>query len=135
ELQPDMVTMENVPLLTSHKVFSEFLELLQGYSVHWSIVECANIGIPQTRKRLVVVASRLGEIKLDVSTAKPESPRTVRDEIGKLPAITAGQQHRRDRLHYSSTLSEMNMKRIKASKPGGTWRDWDPELIAACHRK
>jgi len=127
--------MENVSQLTSHKVFAEFLEFFSGYSVNWSIVECTAIGIPQTRKRLVLVASRLGEIKLDLSAASPGSVRTVRDEIGRLPAIAAGEQHPSDPLHYASSLSEMNLRRIRASKPGGTWRDWDPELVASCHQK
>jgi DNA (cytosine-5)-methyltransferase 1 len=38
-------------------------------------------------------------------------------------------------LHQSCELSELNLKRIRASKPGGTWRDWDTELVAACHRR
>jgi DNA (cytosine-5)-methyltransferase 1 len=116
-------------------VFNEFLGYLAGYSVHWSVVECASIGIPQTRKRLVLVASRLGHIKLDLSTAMSSSTRTVRKEISKLPPIAAGEQHPRDPLHFASSLSDTNLRRIRASKPGGTWRDWDPELIASCHRK
>jgi len=33
------------------------------------------------------------------------------------------------------SLSPLNLRRIKASRPGGTWRNWPPELQAACHRK
>lgn len=40
-----------------------------------------------------------------------------------------------DPLHQTATLSPTNLLRIRASKPGGTWRDWDPELVATCHRK
>ncbi|MEE4540641.1 DNA cytosine methyltransferase [Streptomyces sp. V4-01] len=135
DLQPDLVTMENVVQLADHEVFSEFLESLNGYSVSWAKVECTKIGVPQSRKRLVLLASKLGGHGLDLSPQFVQSPRTVRDEIGKLPPIAAGGQHPRDSLHIASSLSEINMKRIQASKPGGTWRDWDPNLIAACHRK
>ncbi|GAB2328294.1 DNA cytosine methyltransferase [Streptomyces variabilis] len=135
DLQPDLVTMENVVQLADHEVFSEFLQSLEGYSVSWAKVECKQLGIPQARKRLVLLASKLGGHGLDLSPQFVQSPRTVRQEIGKLPPIAAGEQHPRDPLHIASSLSEVNMKRIKASKPGGTWRDWDPELIAACHRK
>ncbi|MBM4829520.1 DNA cytosine methyltransferase [Actinospica acidiphila] len=134
ELQPDLVTMENVAQLAQHSVFKDFLKCLDGYAVHYSVVECAKIGVPQSRKRLVLIASKLGNagLSLDSQTAPP---RTVRQEISKLPAIAAGEQHARDPLHTAPSLSEMNMRRIRASKPGGTWRDWEPELIAACHRK
>ncbi|MFE4665564.1 DNA cytosine methyltransferase [Streptomyces sp. NPDC056716] len=135
ELQPDLVTMENVVQLADHEVFSEFLESLKGYSVSWAKVECVKLGIPQARKRLVLLASKLGSHGLDLTPQFVNSPRTVREEIGKLPVIPAGGQHSRDPLHTASSLSEINMKRIRASRPGGTWRDWDPELIAECHRK
>ena len=39
-----------------------------------------------------------------------------------------------DPIHKCSSLSKLNKKRIKASVPGGSWRDWDPKLIAACHK-
>ncbi|MFF6989292.1 DNA (cytosine-5-)-methyltransferase [Streptomyces sp. NPDC010273] len=135
ELQPDLVTMENVAQLTDHEVFTEFLESLEGYSISWSVVECTKIGVPQSRKRLVLLASKLGHHGLDLSPQFADEPKTVRQEIEKLPAIKAGEQHPKDRLHAASSLSEINMRRIMASKPGGTWRDWDPELVAACHRK
>lgn len=134
-LQPDLVTMENVSQLAGHKVFEDFLGYLKGYAVQWSVVECTKIGIPQSRKRLVLLASKLGAQGLELDYEASVPPRTVRDEIEGLPPIAAGEQHSRDPLHIACSLSETNLKRIKASKPGGTWRDWDPELIAPCHRK
>jgi DNA (cytosine-5)-methyltransferase 1 len=53
-LQPDLVTMENVPQILDHEVFGGFLESLDGYSTWWSVVECSTFGVPQTRKRLVL---------------------------------------------------------------------------------
>ena len=52
----------------------------------------------------------------------------------RLGALSAGEAAPRDKLHVSSTLSEKNLKRIKVSKPGGTWRDWPEHLVADCHR-
>jgi DNA (cytosine-5)-methyltransferase 1 len=63
-----------------------------------------------------------------------EKPKTVRQVIGRLRALSAGEAAPRDKLHISSTLSEKNLKRIKVSKPGGTWRDWPEHLVADCHR-
>ena len=133
-LQPELVTMENVPQLLDHDVFNQFLGSLRGYKKWWSVVECSSFGVPQTRKRLVLLASRLGDKGLAlVPRGRPIS--TVRRTIGDLPPIRAGERHFEDALHAASRLSSVNMQRIRASKPGGTWRDWAPSLQAACHRR
>lgn len=137
ELVPDIVTMENVPRLMSHRVFDEFTAVLEsaGYFVSNSVVKCADYGIPQTRERLVLLASRLGCIRLAPPTTPMGDGATVRAAIEHLAPIGAGQTDARDRLHQSSGLSERNVLRIQNSMPGGTWRDWDPSLRAACHLK
>jgi DNA (cytosine-5)-methyltransferase 1 len=133
DVQPDFVTMENVPQIEQHPVFREFLTNLLGYKVVWKIVECSSIGVPQTRKRLVLLASRHGSIEL--RTPRLRFVKTVRDTIEGLPRLSAGERDERDALHVACRLSDLNLQRIKASKPGGTWRDWKPTLRAACHRK
>jgi DNA (cytosine-5)-methyltransferase 1 len=60
--------------------------------------------------------------------------RTVLEEIGCLPALEAGHADQTDPLHCASGLSDLNRRRIRASRPGGTWRDWPDELIAKCHK-
>ena len=60
---------------------------------------------------------------------------TVRQVIGSLPAIRAGESHPEDGLHMAPALSTLNLSRIKVSIPGGTWRDWPIELLASCHKK
>src|SRR5262249_22546065 len=87
-----------------------------------------------TRTRLVLLASRLGEISLPRPTHRG-SYRTVRDEIGALSPLRHGESDEVDQLHCASRLSETNVQRINAAKPGGTWRDWDPELVTACHKE
>ena len=134
KIKPDLVTMENVPQLADHPVFQQFLKSLSGYKKWWQVVECSSIGIPQTRKRLVLLASRLGSPSFEIP--KEHARRvTVRDTIGALPPINAGDRDPEDALHTSSSLSPLNLSRIRASHPGGTWRDWPEELQASCHRK
>lgn len=133
ELQPDLVTMENVPPLADQSVFQEFLEALAGYHIDHKVIDVRKIGLPQTRKRLVLVASRLAPIRLLVNDSK--SKKTVRKTIGNLRPIKAGEADPSDPLHIASRLSPTNLKRIQASKAGGTWRDWPDELRAACHVK
>ena len=137
ELQPEVVTMENVPRLTRYSVFEDFLSVLRraGYRYsHW-VVRCTSYGVPQTRGRLVLLASRLSDIELVPPTrAEGEFP-TVRDAIQHLNEIKAGETPTLDSLHKSSGLSERNLERIRNSRPGGTWRDWDDRLRAACHAR
>ena len=62
-VEPDFVTMENVPALIRYKegrVFKEFCGYLTeaGYQLHWTVAKCEEFGVPQKRRRLVVIASR-----------------------------------------------------------------------------
>lgn len=137
KVKPVVVSMENVPQIVKHKVFSDFIEGLESenYHVNWQNVYCPDYGIPQNRRRLVLLASKLGEIKLMAPTYKPENYKTVKMAIGNLEPIKAGTSSKKDRLHKSAGLSKVNLKRIKKSIPGGSWRDWDEKLRTACHRK
>lgn len=132
EVEPDLVTMENVPPLAQQEVFQDFLRSLSGYYFDWRVIDCSRIGLPQTRKRLVLVASKLGPISIPEFDL-PE--KTVRMTIGNLPAIQAGEVSVIDPLHRASRLSETNLERIRASREGGTWRDWPEALRAKCHAR
>lgn len=137
EVQPEIVSMENVPSLGSKDVFIDFVELLKSnnYHVTWGNVYCPDYGVPQMRSRLVLLASKSGEIKLISPTHRPENYVTVKEMIGHLHPIAVGETDESDPLHRASTMSDMNMQRIKESAPGGTWDDWPDGLLAACHRK
>lgn len=137
QTKPEIVSMENVPQLKNHKVFKEFQNKLKkaGYKISWQVVYGPDYGLPQERERLILLASRLGEINLIEKTHSPENYRTVQDAIGNLPPIEAGKSHPKDPIHLSSKLSEINLERIKASEPGKTWKDWSKKLQLACHKK
>ena len=131
---PDFIVMENVPSLLKHSVFEELVSLLGGYHVTWSVVNVVDIGVAQTRRRLILVASKFGPVEL-AEIGLVGKVRTVRDVIGGLPAISAGASNSEDPLHIASRLSSMNQKRIRASVQGGTWRDWPDELLSDCHKR
>jgi DNA (cytosine-5)-methyltransferase 1 len=137
EAMPTLVTMENVAQVHKHNVFKRFVATLEsaGYSTSIKVVKCADYGVPQSRARLVLLASLLGEIKLRERDPRRDKKRTVRQTISKLPSIKAGQICDSDPLHRTSSLSELNYKRILAASPGGSWRDWEAELVAACHQE
>lgn len=138
-IKPEIVSMENVSRLQvfrNGELFARFVKILEDneYHVYHDVVFAPDFGVPQQRTRLVLMASRLGPIDLPTITHTPEYHPTVRRAIEKLPAIQAGEAHSSDPLHAASSLSELNQRRIRASRPGGTWRDWNPNLVAACHK-
>lgn len=137
ETKPDFVTMENVPGLARTAVFLNFVETLSadGYHVAYRVVYCPDYGLAQNRKRLVLLASRLGPVELPERTHLPRNYKSVRDVIGSMDPLESGAEHPKDPLHKCRDLSDINLRRIRASKPGGTWKDWPEELVADCHKK
>ena len=137
ESKPDVVSMENVRELRRHRVFRNFLTTLAIFGYHVSTYEvyCPDYGVPQHRTRLVLFASRLGTIETIPPTHETEEYLTVESVIGNLPKLSAGEICSEDPLHRSCNLSQINRRRIKHSKPGGTWRDWPKDLVAKCHVK
>lgn len=140
KVRPDIISMENVPRLLefrSGKVFSEFKTELEdaGYKVWHKVVFAPDYGIPQSRHRLVLLASKHGNIELLPGRLNEKNYITVRKAIGHLPRLAAGGFNRRDPLHRASALSDRNLKRIQASSPGGSWQDWDDDLVATCHQE
>ena len=134
ELQPELVSMENVPRVTNHAPFREFILTLQRNNYHydWKRVRCADYGIPQERRRFVLVASKLGEIKIPAPVGGRLN--SVMEAIGHLPKLNAGETCTHDPLHKARSLTPLNLERMQASKPGGTWLDWPKELRAPCHQ-
>jgi len=137
EVQPDIVSMENVPSLerfADGAVFEAFKDVLTrtGYQLVSGVVRGTDFGLPQSRSRLVLIASRLGPIKMP---SPVEARPTIREAIGALPEIEAGARCPTDPLHQASDLTPRNLKRMRASSPGGTWRDWPEELKLPCHRR
>jgi len=133
--------MENVPELAERgrEVFDHFVETLEKlkYRIDWKIVRCEEYGVPQLRRRLVLLASKLGDLKVpEGKLSTPERWKTVRTTIGDLPPLKSGEECPTDRLHVASLLSDLNLKRIKATKwDGGNRRDWPEELVLECHKK
>ena len=134
ETSPDVITMENVPTVAKHSVFHDFVDTLKrlGYNVWFDVVNSSQYGVPQTRRRMVLLASKHGDIKM-IDPTHPK-PKTVRQAIGRLRPLRAGETAPRDKLHATARLSDKNIQRIKVSRPGGTWRDWPEHLVADCHK-
>jgi len=138
EIDPDIVSMENVVEIQHHPIFDVFLQhlLALGYQTTATRAYCPEYGVPQTRERIVVLASKLGPISMvKPKFDSPEKYPTLKHVIGEMEMITAGAASPHDPLHRCSKLEPINLKRIGNSIPGGTWRDWPEELRSKCHRK
>ena len=134
EVKPDIVSMENVPQLKNTEPFEHFLSTLKENDYHfsYSIVNCEEYGIPQRRKRLILLASIYGPIF--IKSPDGMQKRTVKDAIGSLPVLKDGEVSPVDPLHRCQKLSEKNKMRIINSVPGGSWETWPDELKLDCHR-
>lgn len=140
-VKPEIISMENVPDLSKvekYPVFSTFLRILkkEGYWTSYQTVDASRYGVPQRRKRLVLLASRLGPIEMIGETHTEENLCTVRDAIGLLPPLNDGAVDPVDPLHRSSKLSALNKKRIISTpKDGGSAKSWKWNLIPKCYRR
>ena len=137
DIKPDIVSMENVPQLSKEPIFDNFVDTLNrnGYHVNWHIVYAPKYGIPQKRKRLVLLASKKYSLDLISPIFDENNYPTVRQTIFNLPKLKAGEVDQQDKMHHSPKLSKLNLERIQQSKPGGTWHDWEDRLILKAYKK
>jgi DNA (cytosine-5)-methyltransferase 1 len=132
KLKPRAVMLENVPALGREAVFAEFCRGLSaaGYRFRWQIMNVADYGVPQRRRRLILIALREGTLKF---APKAQKAPTVRSAIGALvPAGDSG-----DRLH---DLPEHRNERIRAlieqiPRDGGSRLDLGEDRQLPCHRR
>ena len=141
-LNPELIFVENVPgmqrLTASQGPLAEFVdEVSKTHHVVCNTISSADYGVPQTRRRFVLLASRLGPIDMPLPTHGPGAERphtTVRDWIEDLPPIAAGQEDPDVSSHRAMRLSSLNLARIRATPEGGDRRDWPARLWPDCHR-
>lgn len=143
ELLPEYIMIENVPGM--QKVdeaidgpYRRFVELLQEleYEHITFVANSEKYGVPQKRKRLVIIASLLGPIDIPEEThGKGLLPySTVRDYIQGFPAIKSGSVCSTDPIHRTARMNTLNITRIKHTPEGGDRRDWPSHLINECHK-
>jgi DNA (cytosine-5)-methyltransferase 1 len=140
--RPEYVFIENVPgmqrLEGKNGPLSMFIDLLQNlqYCYDVKVLPALSFGVPQTRERLVLMATSYGRINLPEPTHGPgKRPyATVRDWISNLPPLSAGQTDLSDANHRVAHLSEKNLSRISATPEGGGREHWPSHLVLECHK-
>lgn len=139
---PGYVVVENVPGVLKKKKESGLEDFIlwlnnNNYQVHFDIHNVNDFGVPQNRKRFTLVANRITNKKIFPEPLKENKP-TVRDFIGRHNGfidIPAGYKDDSSFLHTASTLTEINLKRIKKVTPDGGDRmgfSKDKELQLKC---
>lgn len=151
--RPKFVIMENVPGLAKGKnkeILDKLIKVLRdnlGYIVHEpQIVDAVDYGVPQFRKRLILLCSR-DDIPLSIPEATHASPkeaqqkgksewRTVRDAFEGIHRLASGWKSRTDPLHQSRKHTQLNLERLKhIPKNGGSRHSLPEHLQLACHKK
>lgn len=131
ELKPLTIMMENVPGLKDYYLFKDIVKELDslGYSPKVKVVNVKNYGVPQQRRRLVMVGSLLGDIQI----AEGDEPGvTVRKAIENMetPDKTNDPIHQIVAKHTDKV-----MERIKLTpKNGGSWKDLPESYVLECHK-
>lgn len=159
EILPPFILMENVPGIKeefNNAILSEFLRRLkENYYVKEGVINAANYGVPQVRKRFVLHAVRKDiyeelkniEFSFDLPKATHNKEgknglqkwKTVKEAIGDLPIINAGEEYEDDgkiHNHKCAGLSDVNLKRIRTIRNnGGSRKALPQELVLDCHKK
>lgn len=127
DIRPEFIAIENVPSFANSQELLSFMDaiLRLGYQVSTKIVSCDELGLPQKRRRFILLASLLGQpYLLDLCAGR----KSVRDAIGHLPVISAGETCKSDRYHRAAGVSDINLNRLKATPEGGGYECWPADL-------
>ncbi len=132
ELNPLAIMLENVPGIINYYLFKKLVkELIKlGYHIDYKVVNVKNYKVPQRRKRLVLLGSKLGEIT--VSNGNDEII-TVRDAIGSLESINQTEDPIHKIVAHHTKRIQNIIKRIP--QDGGSRKDLPKRYILECHKK
>ncbi|MCK4436812.1 DNA cytosine methyltransferase [bacterium] len=143
--KPDFLLLENVPRIykiDNGRILKKFLRLMAnlGYNYKADVIDAKHYGVPQTRRRFIMLAVRkelyAGKVVFpDRIYGKGLLPyKTVRNAIAHLPRLRAGQRHKSVPNHECANMRDINRKRLShVPKNGGSRTAWPKELILNCH--
>lgn len=131
-IRPYTIMMENVPGLVHYHLFNEVIQILEKelqYHIDYKVVNVKDYGVPQSRRRLVLVGSRLGEIRIAQPT---NEKKTVRQVIGNLPLP----EKSKDPIHkiFPTHTLEIQEQIEMTPKNGGSRKDLPQKYLLKCHQ-
>jgi len=133
-LNPEVIVMENVPEMLSKQYWRHFTEWRRiveeaGYNVKISIHNLAEFGVPQERFRALVIAAKWKHFAMPTPTHRPGQFATVRDAIGQLPPLLAGETDPLDPMHMTSRHRTSTVDLLKLIPHDGGSRRSLPEGV------
>jgi DNA (cytosine-5)-methyltransferase 1 len=141
-LEPDLVVMENVPEMLYQEHWQHFATFkaslaAAGFKLRARVENLASFGVPQERYRALVLASRSeSRLKMPLPLVGPDHFTTVRDAIGTLPPLEAGERHPEDPMHITSRHRPETINILRhIPKDGGSRRSLPPGIGPDCHRR
>lgn len=170
--EPKFIFFENVDNIINFKIFHRFLDVIvnltdsgkkkymnrPSYHLRFEVVNAVDYGVPQHRKRLILIGKKIEAFPNIDATIMYNSKgipfvknplqlwpeKAVAPKLGeylncfKLPPLKAGETDSVDKLHKCRNLSDTNLRRIQSTpKNGGSRSDWDRTLNLGleCHTK
>lgn len=148
EILPRAVVLENVSGLArgaNKRFLREFVSRMEAlrYKCSYAVLDAASFGVPQRRRRLILI----GVLGAEPSLPKPThvNPKlrngklawiTVKEAIGDLPPLDAGESDPHDHLHRAAQHGENVLKIIeRIPLDGGSRRDLPKSLWLPCHKR
>ena len=139
ELDVDVAVIENVTNFAKSEMFPKVLVGLQdlGFKVEWKKLWMYHYGVPQSRYRMFVVATKphIGFTWPTPTTNKTSPELTVRSSIGDLPHVGVNGVDEDDRYHRDKPLTEFVRERLVISTPGGSCEDWPLHMLEPAKRR
>lgn len=138
DILPKFFLLENVPGIGGKrgiKIMEKYKNKISshGYFLHEKILDAQDYGVPQRRKRFILVGELTEKPKFSWPEVHIKKRRTVKETIGYLPPAPLDGDHPEYPKHRADKLSEINLKRIRAIKQGQSRVDLPEELLAECH--
>lgn len=135
EFLPKTIMMENVPGLAKDKSMEKIINQLAGLGYVFNsetvvIRDAAQYGVPQRRRRMIMLASRFGDIDPPIPS---KVTRTVRDVIGHLELPESS----KDPLHNMVAVRSLKVQEIieLIPKDGGSRADIPKKYWLDCHKR
>ena len=132
ELRPKTILMENVPGLENDFRLKRLVDRLRrnGYKVRWRTLNAADYGVPQRRRRLILLAALDGHIDFPEPKLSPSS---FADVLGDMPK--SGQSGDPAHDHSESRSDKVKMIISKIPKDGGSRSDLEDSEQLRCHKE
>ena len=143
ECPPDFILVENVPGLNNgsgKEIYNEFLEILEDCEFSEpaaDLLDAKHFGVPQARKRFILLASKEGSISLPTPVTDPRQFATVKKCIGEYPEIADGELSEDYPNHIARKLKPHHKRIVEAvPEDGGSRGDiTDTSILLKCHQE